>query len=135
MTVSGRVPEGPNASGLIPLAGARGKLAAVFIPASWRWVSRPSSWSGIGTASLVAHLRCQAANAVFIEQVSQRTNGEMQQFGGVGLVSGSAPERFQNVGLFELVQVGSEINAVVRKGHRLCDAVGVVVVDLLGQSF
>ena len=66
--------EGCNSSGLICLAGAGGKLFGVFLAPSWVGISGAASRSGFWTTTLVAHLRCQTANAVLVQQVSERTN-------------------------------------------------------------
>lgn len=50
----------------------------------------------------VAHLCGQAANIVFIEQVTEGANREAQEFCGARLVAVCAPQSFEDVSLFEL---------------------------------
>ena len=53
--------------GRLVLAGAGGELARVFLAAPGRWVAGAATRMGFGTAALVAHLRGQATDSVFIE--------------------------------------------------------------------
>ena len=72
---------------------------------------------------------------MFVEQVSQRAYGEREQFGGVGLVSGGPSQGFEHVGLFQLIQMGGEIESRFRKLETFRDAVGIVVGNLFRQAF
>jgi hypothetical protein len=74
MTVSGSPLR--RGFGLVAVARAGGKLALVFFTAAEGWISGAAARGGLRTAPLVSHLCGQAARAMFVEQVPQRTHGK-----------------------------------------------------------
>src|SRR5690349_4695538 len=109
---------------LVSVAGAGCEFARVFGAAAWALVGGAAAWSGVRTTAFVAHLGRQAARAVFVEEVTQRANREMQKLGGVCLIARGATQGFENVGFFELIEMRSEVDAFFGKLHRFRDSIG-----------
>jgi len=66
------VRDGPRDwdTGLVAVAGASSELTAVFRATAWSLIAGAAAWSRVGAATLVTHLRGEAPNAMFVEQVS-----------------------------------------------------------------
>src|SRR5262249_44169344 len=101
---------------------------------AWAGIGGAAAWRGVGTAALIAHLGSETTRAVFVEQMPQRAHRQTQQLSSHRLVASGASQRFENVCLLELVEVGREVDSFFRKLHRFRDPIGIVVCDLLGQT-
>src|SRR6185369_14276672 len=71
---------------------------------------------------------------MLVEQVPQRAYRETQKLGSVSLITCSATQCLEHVSLFKLIQVCGEVDSFFRKLHRFCDAIRIVVCDLLRQA-
>jgi hypothetical protein len=76
---------------------------------------------------------------VFVEEMPKRTHLHLQEFGGFGLIAGGFSEGFDDVGLFEVVEVTGEIDAVFGKVELGVYSLRIVICDvireLLGLNF
>src|SRR5436190_23806733 len=88
-----------------------------------------------GQLFAAAHLRGEAANTVFIEEVTQGAHGHLQQLGSFCLVAGRFSESLDDVGLFEVVEVAHKIEAGIREVELRIYTLRVVIRYVIGQLF
>ena len=64
---------------------------------------------------------------MFVQKMPQRSDGQREKFSGAGLVSGGTAEGFEDISLFELVQMGGKVETVFGKLKDFGDAIRIVV--------
>jgi len=85
------------------VAGTVGLFFRVFISQAWVGIVGAAARNGVRPATFIAHLRGVLANAVFVQQMTQRTDRHFQKVRRVGLVAVSAAQGFQHISLFQLI--------------------------------
>ena len=124
----------------LPLAGSGrmtrtvGLVFRVFVAPARMRIGGSPPWNRIARTAFVTHLGRQFADPMLIEQMAQRTHGHLQNIRGVGLVSVGAPQSFEDVSLFQLIEVRREIDPVQRQFQLRRDPRWIVLGDLLRQS-
>jgi hypothetical protein len=72
---------------------------------------------------------------VFIEQMSQGTDGHLQQFGCPGLIAAGLSQGLDNIGFFEVLEMAHEVYTSFGQVKLRADPLRVVVSDIVRQSF
>ncbi len=83
----------------------------------------------------IPHLRREIADIMLVQQVPQRSDLHLKQIGGFCLVAGGDAQGFEDIGFFEVFEMGGEVQAVVGQIEFRFYSFGVVVGDMVGQAF